>query len=383
MPQTSPLEHRHPLSPLLDHCPATLPRAAYLDPDWYGREMASIWSQNWVMVGRLADLAPGTIRPVTVGPASVLVARDPSGAVSAFHNVCRHRGSELCAAEKPVARLITCPYHAWSYAASDGRLLSTAFATPTGDFHKKDNGLLPVSHAVWNGFLFLNLTTNPGPLRPDLGLASLSNWPMENLITGHRHERILACNWKVFWENYNECLHCPGIHPELCDLVPLYGKGIMSATEAQDWTPEKPRKPNLKPGAASWTMTGAPCGPTFPNLSPEQRQDGYTFVTLYPAAYVVAHVDYVRAVRLQPLGPEETRLTAEWYFSPETLAQPGFDAAEVAAFARIVLQQDGDAVEMNQRGIRSPAYAQGTLMPQEFDISRFHHWVLTEMEATS
>ena len=373
--------HRHPESPLLNHCPETLPRAAYLDPEWYGREMATIWSQNWVMVGRLADLSPGTMRPVRIGSASVLLTRSVDGEVSAFHNTCRHRGSELCAAEKPVGKLITCPYHAWSYAANDGRLVSTGYGTPTDDFIKENNGLLPISRVQWNGFIFLNLSPDPGPLTPDLGLEALSNWPMDTLVTGHRHERILACNWKVFWENYNECLHCPGIHPELCDMVPIYGKGIMSAPEAADWTPDQSRKPNLKPGAESWTMTGAPCGPTFPGLTPEQRQDGYTFVTLYPTAYIVAHVDYVRSVRLEPLGPEVTRLTAEWYFPPETLAQPGFAAAEVAAFAKIVLQQDGDAVEMNQRGISSPAYAKGRLMPQEFDIARFHQWVLTEMGA--
>lgn len=374
--------HRHPQSPLLDQCPATLPQEAYLSPDWFAREQRSIWSRHWVMAGRLADLTPGTLRPITIAGAPVLLARSSQGALTAFHNVCRHRGAELCAGEKPLGKLITCPYHGWSYAASDGRLISTAHATPTDDFHNIDNGLLPISHRVWNGFLFLNLAANPAPLVPDGGLDALNNWPMDSLLTGHVHERILACNWKVFWENYNECLHCPGIHPELCDMVPIYNQGIMSASEAPGWTPDQPRQHNLKPGAESWTMTGAPCGPTFPGLTPEQRQDGYTFVTLYPTAYIVAHVDYVRAVRLTPLGPEHTRLTAEWYFPPETLAQPGFDAAKVAAFAKIVLEQDGDAVEMNQRGIRSPAYAHGSLMPQEFDIARFHRWVLTEMEAS-
>ncbi len=128
-------------------------------------------------------------------------------------------------------------------------------------------------------------------------------------------------------------------------------------------------------------MTGAACGPVFAGLTAEQRQDGYTFVTLYPTAYVVAHVDYVRSVRLEPMGPEEMRLVAEWHFTAETLARPGFDAAEVAGFARIVLGQDGDGAEMNQRGIRSPSYRGGRLMPQEFDIHRFHNWVLAEMEA--
>ena len=80
----------------------------------------------------------------------------------------------------------------------------------------------------------------------------------------------------------------------------------------------------------------------------------------------------MRSVRLEPPDTERTRLIAEWHFTAETLAQPGFDAAEVAAFAKIVLDQDGNAVELNQRGIRSPAYAKGRPMPQEFDIARFH-----------
>ena len=373
-------EQRHPLSPVLDHCPETLPREAYLDRGWFDREMATVWARNWICVGRLADLAPGTLRRVSVGGASVALARAADGSVSAFHNSCRHRGSELCAGEVALGRLITCPYHGWSYAATDGRLVSTAFATPTDDFDRQAHGLRAVAHVVWNGFVFLNRAEDPGELRPDPGLGALTNWPMERLVTGHRQERVLACNWKVFWENYNECLHCPGIHPELCDMVPIYAKGIMSASEAVDWTGENPRG-NLKPGAASWTMTGAACGPVFAGLSAEQRQEGYRFVTLYPSAYVVAHVDYVRAVRLEAIGPEATRLIAEWYFAPETMAQPGFAAAGVAAFAGIVLRQDGDAAEMNQRGIRSPSYRRGRLMPQEFDVHRFHEWVLTEMEA--
>ena len=280
-----------------------------------------------------------------------------------------------------MGRLITCPYHAWSYGAADGRLIATGYGTPTADFDKESNGLRPVSHAIWNGFIYLNLSPDPGPLRPDLGMDALDNWPMDSLLTGHRHSRLLKCNWKVFWENYNECLHCPGIHPELCDLVPIYRQGVMSAAEAPGWTPDT--RGNLKPGAESWTMTGAPCGPAFADLTETQRQNGYTFVTTYPSTYTVAHVDYVRSVRLQPIGPEATRLTAEWYFAPQTLSQPGFDAAAVASFAMIVLEQDALAAEMNQRGLRSPFHDRGRLMPQEFDIHTFHRWVLTEMDRPS
>ncbi len=365
-------------SPLLDHCPPSLPRAAYVDPDWFARERRAIWAREWVCAGHASSFPAGTITRVTVAGAGVLLCRDAAGTFRAWHNLCRHRGAELCAtARSPLGRLIACPYHAWSYAADDGRLISVGHATTTPDFDRQKHGLLPVAVRRWAGFVFVSLSESPPELAPDIGLQALANWPMEDLVVGHRHEQVLACNWKVFWENYNECLHCPGIHPELCDLVPVYARGVMSPAENAELDPAIP---SLKPGAATWTADGRPCGPVFPGLSESDRAAGFTFVTLLPAMYVVAHVDYARAVRLEPLGPEATRLTAEWLFAPATVAQPGFDAARVADFALTVLRQDAAAAEMNQRGLRSPAHRQGTLMPQEFDIRRFHRWVLARLD---
>lgn len=374
---------RHPLSPRLDHCPEGLPRAAYVDPGWYDREMATIFARQWVMVGREADFTAGTMRRVTVGAAPVIVLRDDQGGLAAWHNSCPHRGSELCRHdEEAVGKLIRCPYHAFAFAAADGRLVSTAHAVPTEDFDRSAHGLKPVSLRVWNGFVFLNLSAKPGPLWADVGLDTLANWPMDRLVTGHRWQVDVGCNWKAFWENYSECLHCPGIHPELCDMVPIYGRGIMGPSEALGWTPDDAARPNLRQGAESWTADGAPCGPVFAGLTEAERQAGYSFVTLWPSTYVVAHVDYVRSVRIVPMGPEQTRLIAEWYFPQETLDLPGFDAAKVADFAKIVMMQDGEASEMNQRGMRSPAFTAARLMPEEYEIHRFQQWVLTEMEAT-
>ncbi|MGL6211682.1 MAG: aromatic ring-hydroxylating oxygenase subunit alpha [Paracoccaceae bacterium] len=372
---------RHPLSPRLDHCPEGLPRAAYLSAEWYDREAATIFARQWVMVGRAAEFATGTMRRVAVGAAQVIVVRDAEGTLAAWHNSCPHRGSELCRKdEEPVGKLIRCPYHAFAFAASDGRLVSTAHAVPTDDFDRSAHGLKPVSLQVWNGFLFLSLSPTPGPLWSDVGLHTLDNWPMESLITGHHWESEIACNWKAFWENYSECLHCPGIHPELCDMVPVYGRGVMGASEALGWTPDDAATPNLRQGAESWTLDGAACGLVFPELTETERRAGYSFVTMWPSAYVVAHVDYVRSVRIVPLGPEKTRLIAEWHFSADTLAQPGFDPSHVAAFAKTVMTQDGEASEMNHRGIRSPAFTAARLMPEEYEIHRFTQWVLTEME---
>lgn len=373
---------RHPLSPRLDHCPEGLPKAAYFDPAWYAREMETIFAREWVMVGRAADFPAGKMRRASIGAAQVIVVRDSDGHLAAWHNSCPHRGSELCVkGEEDVGKLIRCPYHAFAYAASDGRLVSTAHAVPTDDFDRSAHGLRPVATRIWNGFVFLNLSTDPGQIWSDVGLHTLDNWPMDRLVTGHTWEHDIACNWKSFWENYSECLHCPGIHPELCELVPVYRKGIMGETEALGWTPDNaPARSNLREGAKTWSMDGQLCGPVFDGLTKDEARVGYSFATLWPSGYVVAHLDYVRAVRLVPMGPDKTRLIAEWYFLPETLAQPGFDAAKVAAFAKIVMTQDAAASEMNQRGMASPAFKSARLMPEEYEIHRFHTWLRAGME---
>ena len=303
---------QHPLSPRLDHCPPSLPREAYLSDDWFRRETETLFTRQWMLAGRLDSFAPGTISRVQVGAAPAILCRAEDGAVSAWHNTCRHRGAELCRDPvEPLGRLIACPYHAWSYAASEGRLRSTAHAHPTADFRREEHGLLPVAHHVWAGFIFLSTAADPPPLMSDVPLSTLDNWPMDGLVTGHRHSVELACNWKTFWENYSECLHCPGIHPELSARVPVYGTGIMGPAEAAGWTPDDPLAPALEPGAETWTPDGTPCGPVFPGLTEAERRAGHTFVTLWPSTYFVAHVDYVRSVRLQPLSATRTRLVAE------------------------------------------------------------------------
>jgi Rieske 2Fe-2S family protein len=374
-----------PASPLLDHCPPGLPAASYRDPATHAAEIAAIWAREWVYVGRTNDLRPGALRRVTVAGENVVLARDRGGRIAAFHNACRHRGAELCPGDERElrGRLIVCPYHQWAYDL-DGRLTRRPRVSATPDFRAGEHGLFPVALREWNGCLFACLADAPPDLdaAPDLGPAALDAWPMAGLVTGHTLAHTLECNWKVFWENYSECLHCPGVHPALVAMVPVYGRGIMAANEAADWTPGAPAGANLRPGAESWTVSGRACGPAFPGLGAAERAEGFRFVTLWPSLYLCAHVDYVRAVSMRPLGPEHTELRVEWLFPPETLAAPGFDLADVVEFAATVLREDGAACEANQRGLRSRRFERGALAPQEYEIHRFHEWVRARCPAS-
>jgi Rieske 2Fe-2S family protein len=135
----------------------------------------------------------------------------------------------------------------------------------------------------------------------------------------------------------------------------------------------------LKAGAVTWSVDGTACGPQFPELTDDERRLGYHFVTMLPSFYVVAHVDYVRSVRMTPIGPEETELEAQWLFPPALLADPGFDHRNTTDFARQVMAEDAAVCEINQRGLRAKAHASGVLMAEEYEVHQFQNWVRRQL----
>lgn len=363
----------------------SLPRDWYLDSGHHKRELAAIWQESWVYACHGSEIPDaGDFRVIPLAGQSVIVLRDRAGAVRAFHNTCRHRGSVLCTAEAGhLARpVLTCPYHAWSYGL-DGRLIATGHMREVPGFDRAAHGLFPVGVAEWKGCIFLHLSENSADFAATHGpdLAALENWPVGDLRVGHRHRAVIGCNWKIFWENFNECLHCPGVHPELCDLVPIYGRAIMTRRDDPAWAdnPDDPaphRAGGLRAGAASWTGDGA-AGPPLPGLTEAERAAGQTYGVVMPSFFVVGHVDYVRTVRILPLGPETTELVAEW------LVPAGAEApARMTEFAIRVMAQDGAACELNQRGLRARPFEQGTLMQEEYEVFLFQDWVRRRLGET-
>ena len=317
----------------------TLPSQAYFDAAHYQRELDSIWYRNWVYLCRAKSLeTPRSYRTFDLGSQQILLLRDEAGRLRAFHNTCRHRGSRLCRAEagRFDAKRIVCPYHRWAYSLEGALLRTSSLASPEG-FDKADYPLYDVALAEWGGFVFVNLAGDDGlSVEESLGRAPqrLDHWPLEDLVVGHDFRTVLQCNWKVFWENFNECLHCPGVHPELSSLVPIHGRGLIAERDDPQWreheSSDDPRyKGGLRPGAATWSMDGQAHDVRFQGLSEAERRAGRTYVTSLPSMFVVGHIDYVRAVRLRPLGPEQMELSAEWLFPPETLADPAFDPANI------------------------------------------------------
>ncbi len=361
----------------------TLPTRAYLDPAEFQRDLEAIWYRRWIMVCRSADIAePLEYRVFTIGTQEVLVLRDETGVLRAFHNTCRHRGSQLCTAEsgRLKARLLTCPYHAWSYSLRGDLVRVPSKSLPEG-FLKSDYPLYSVALSEWRGFVFVNLADEPvgnAGESFDEASASLANWPLEDLVSGHVFTKVMNCNWKIFWENFNECLHCPGVHKHLSHLVPIYGRGLMARHDDPDWAAhandEAPQySGRLRDGAETWSQDGRSHGPQFQGLTEAERAVGQTYATNLPSMFIVGHVDYVRTVKLTPLGPERTSLTAEWLFPPQQMPPAGLE--NIIGFGRQVLEEDAAVCELNQRGLHSRKHEAGVLMPEEYELHRFHRWV--------
>ncbi len=337
---------------------------AYYQPQQYERELRRIWCRNWVYVGRSSELdRPRAFRTFELGDQKILLVRDDQRALQAFHNTCRHRGAALCRESEGMLRngFIVCPYHAWTYNLQ-GDLLRTSSKSHAGGFDVADYPLYKISVREWCGFIFVALTDDPPPFEKifDVPLNRLDAWPLKDLVVGHVLLKSIAGNWKIFWENYNECLHCPGVHPRLSQLVPIYGRGLLEERDDPQWSahaadPDPKYKGGLREGAASWSLDGRAAGITFPGLSDADRKAGAIYMTGLPSIFMVGHVDYVRVVRLLPLGPERTELRVEYLFSPQTLADPGFDLRNVVDFTNLVMTEDAEVCELNQRGLQGGA----------------------------
>lgn len=362
----------------------TLPGAAYVDTAHHAKELEKIFYKHWIFLCHSSTLKdPRAFRGFTIGNQSIFLVRDEAGELRGFHNTCRHRGSALCLEDKGQfsSRLIRCPYHQWAYAL-DGRLVATTSHADAVDFDKQDYPLFSVAVREWRGCVFVCLADDPPDLEEtfERGSERIDNWPLEDLVVGHSWRKVMECNWKVFWENFNECLHCPNIHPELCDLVPIYGRRISQVRDDPHWrdheTSSDPKYAGgLKPGAESWSVDGSALENGFPGLTEEELARGQSYFVSLPSVFIAAHRDYMRTVRVLPLEVEKTQIEVEWLFLPAALADKNFDMSNIVDFAILVMEQDGTASEMNQRGLRSQKYAHGVLMPEEHYVKAFHDWV--------
>lgn len=365
---------------------ASLPRAAYLDEAFLDREREGIWWAEWVAVGRAEQLRrPGDFLAVDVAGERIIVVRDRTGGLQAHYDLCRHRGSRLTTANQrtdPISTdapgpsgtfkgVIRCAYHSWCYEL-DGRVRNAPFLGESDAFDPDAFGLHPVALDTWGGWLFVNLSPERVRAGHTLGAQlggipdRLVRYPLADLMTARRIVYDVRANWKVVVENYNECYHCSGVHPELCRIVPAFrerGGGNL------DWDSGIPQAE----GTFTFTATGTSDRAPFPGLDADE-QVRHKGELAYPNLMISLSADHVAAFTLQPLAPDRTRVVVDFLFHPAEMARPTFDPSDAVEFWDLVNSQDWAVCEGVQDGMTSRRFRFGWYAPMEdlsLDIRRY------------
>lgn len=350
----------------------TLPAEAYTDESVLDWERDNVFRSTWVCVGRLEELVgPGQIRAIDVAGEGVLLTLDAESELRAYSNVCRHRGHELAPVGDAIdARLIRCPYHAWTY-RFDGSLRAASTFTQTPGFDMSEYPLIPITAASYGGWVWVDLSGNAGDIADHFGNLAEMIAPYETgrLRTAASHDYVVEANWKIIVENYNECYHCSTIHPELCEVTPP-DSGVDHEPTGM-WLGGTM---DLKPHAVTMSLDGASKGVNFRGIDEATARQVW-YLTVTPNLLLSLHPDYVMTHRLTPLSTGQTHIECSWLFPPEAFELEGFDPSYAVDFWDITNREDWTACEAVMRGVRNQGYRPGPLSSWEGTVYQFLTWM--------
>ncbi len=375
----------------------SLPRELYTDPAVFRMDLDRIWYKRWLFAIPACEIPKaGNYVVHNVADYTVIIVRGDDGAIRAFHNTCRHRGSVLCKGEKGSRPKIVCPYHQWTYGL-DGALI---WARDMGaDFDRKQHGLKPVHCREIAGLVYICLADIAPAFEDFAGEAAryLAPHDLVNSKVAHQSTIVEKGNWKLVWENNRECYHCAGNHPALCRTFPEdarlignSGTGLASELDAHRDRCEAVGAPSefrispdgvwrfvrmpLLGAAESYTMDGK-AAVTKPNSSFPFRNAGALLKFLYPSSWNHFLGDHSIVFRVTPISPTETEVTTKWLVHKDAVEGQDYDVTRLTEVWIATNAEDRTVVEDNQRGILSPGYEPGPLSSDhEAGIAQFQDW---------
>ena len=345
--------------------PCTLPRRFYVDPDQYRVEMERLFVNGWICAGR-TDQIPhaGDYFTRAIGNDSVIVTRDSSSEIRALFNVCRHRGTRVC--DRPDGHFverIQCPYHAWTYDLS-GRLLAAPHMP--AEFRPGDYPLRRAGCSAWGGHIFVRLGSEVPDRRV---LPDFAAYRMEDLRLGRRITYDVGANWKLIVLNFNECLHCPTLHPALNRLHHYLDSDNVTPTACYCGGAM-----GFKPGVETLSVDGKRRRPVLPGLPAADRQR-VAYYTLYPNFLLSLHPDYMMTHTLWPRAHDRTEIICEWHFHSEEIEKADFVIEDAMEFWDQTNREDWWIAEQSQKGIQSRAYEPGPYSDRESLLWAFDQWI--------
>ena len=326
-------------------------RDEYVSEGHFAVEMERIFSSSWCFAGLSQELSHvGDRLVVDVGNESILIVRNKAGELQAYYNVCQHRGSQLCdESGSGYGAAITCPYHAWSYSL-DGNLVS-AIHHEKEDFDRDCISLSRVRVGEWHGCIFVSLADDGPSLEDHLaGLYSapkdLERFDIGSLVRAHHTVDEAQCNWKVLVENYSECLHCSVVHPEFCDLVPVYKTGRTIDADRDDWAAR------LKIGASAISFDSTSTLPLISGMTEPLVYGAF----VYPNMLIDVMPTCVALTRYVPRSSGYTTVHTDYLFPREVVEDSSVDLGPTLSFNDLVNEQDIAVSERVQRGVQSKSF---------------------------
>jgi choline monooxygenase len=325
----------------------------YVDPDMVTVDRRAIFDRSWQLVAHECQLRDAGDHVVAdLGGLPVLAVRGADGAIRVFHNVCRHRAGPIAQCDGLAAKSLRCRYHGWTYTL-EGQLRSAPEMGTAENFNVADIALPQLAVRVWQGLVFAAVEPRHAPdfdafvagidqrLGPDRGLAQY----------GH-HRRVgydVACNWKVYVDNYLEGYHVPHVHPALNRMLD-YRSYI---TEVEPW-----HSLQWSPLESDTTLYG---------------NGDALYYWLWPNTMLNILPGRLQTNRIVPLGVDRCRVEFDFYY-PMDPSDEGHARREAdLSFSDEVQHEDLGICEDVQRGLASGSYEPGRLNPlRETAVLHFH-----------
>jgi phenylpropionate dioxygenase-like ring-hydroxylating dioxygenase large terminal subunit len=346
----------------------SLPGWLYFDEEFFAAEKKAFLRAAPQIVCHESEISrPGEWRNLEYLGESIIVIRGDDRQIRAFSNVCRHRGSRLVDGNAGCAKVLTCPYHAWSY-ARDGRLVGVPHRAEYPGLRTEDHGLFPVALENWRGFLFITL-------EPGASCVAEMMAPYEDEVQPYRFEELRSLapvrnrprelNWKTIADNYSDGLHIPIGHP---GLTRLFGKSYR--IEAKGWVDKMEGDLVDRISANSSERIYQHYLPKVDHL-PATHLRKWLYYKLFPNVAFDIYPDQVDFMQFLPVSATETVIREISYALPD-------DRREMKAVRylnwrinRHVNAEDTELITRVQLGMQSPSYVAGPLGTSEVCLRSF------------
>ena len=350
-----------------------LPAWTYHNDEITEIEKELLFRRHWQLVCHQSDVPePGNFQCLDMVGERAVIVRGKDGVIRAFHNLCRHRGSRVVAADKGQCKhAITCPFHGWSYAL-DGRLISPLRPKSLPELDPLHHGLKPIEMEIWQGFVFIRFLESAQASVAEVMAPfqeEAAAYRMDTMVPAYdrmwQHE--MAVNWKAVRDVDNEGYHVPIAHPGLQDL---YGKNYYD--EPQVGGANRSFGPFDEERGGLWSVRQyKKILPEMTNL-PEANRRAWLYLGIFPNTVIGLYPDTVMFYQEHPVSPTKTIQRGAVYRYAEESRELKLARYLSGRIDRETLDEDTQLIQWSWEAMQSSAFDGIMLSDLEYGVRCYH-----------